>query len=324
MLQSSCTLVPGSRMPLSIEFSPSDPDLIRFAAANRQEISDLLLRHGALLFRGFDVGQDSFASFVDCLSSERLNYVYRSTPRKSVADRVFTATIYPANREIPMHCENAYQRDWPMRLSFFCAQPAPKGGETPLADVARVTKRIGPKLVEEFRVRRVRYIRNYRTGVDLPWTEVFQTKSRADVELYCQQHGIELTWGRKTDELRTMQICQGTAIHPVLDIELWFNQAHLFHVSALGPESEKDLIDIFGPDGLPRNASYGDGEAISRQDLELIREAFDRETIQFRWQKGDVLLVDNMQVAHGRRSYVGERTVLVAMSDPFSLAACRT
>jgi hypothetical protein len=99
-------------------------------------------------------------------------------------------------------------------------------------------------------------------------------------------------------------------------MELWFNQAHLFHVSSLGSEFAEDMIDIFGLEGLPRNAVYGDGEAIASKDLELIRAAFAKEAVAFSWQKNDVLLVDNMQVAHGRRSYVGTRTVLVAMSDP--------
>jgi hypothetical protein len=42
--------------------------------------------------------------------------------------------------------------------------------------------------------------------------------------------------------------------------------------------------------------------------------AFAREATVFSWQENDVLLLDNMQVAHGRRSYIGERRVLVAMS----------
>ncbi|CAM5231048.1 hypothetical protein SANTM175S_04757 [Streptomyces antimycoticus] len=33
------------------------------------------------------------------------------------------------------------------------------------------------------------------------------------------------------------------------------------------------------------------------------------------WHTGDLLLIDNMLVAHGRRPYTGTRRVLVAMSD---------
>jgi len=33
------------------------------------------------------------------------------------------------------------------------------------------------------------------------------------------------------------------------------------------------------------------------------------------WRTGDVLLVDNVLLAHGRRPFTGDRRVLVAMSD---------
>ena len=88
----------------------------------------------------------------------------------------------------------------------------------------------------------------------------------------------------------------------------------MFHVSSLGRDAEQDAVDIFGIDGVPRNAFYGDGEPIASRDLERIRTAFAKEATAFSWQANDVLILDNMQVAHGRRSYMGERRVLVAMS----------
>jgi alpha-ketoglutarate-dependent taurine dioxygenase len=315
-----CQLHGNSRVPRLVEFSEGDPELLNLINGRKAEISGLLLQYGGLLFRGFNVSQDTFGRIVDSLGSGRLNYVYRSTPRETVADRVFTSTIYPADREIPLHCENAYQRAWPMHIAFLCVKPSLKGGETPLADVIEVTQRIGPELLERFRRRGVRYVRNYRDGIDLPWAEVFQSSSRSEVERFCRENDIDFAW-RSDEELRTSQICHGTAIHPQLKIELWFNQAHLFHVSSLGRDAERDAIDIFGIDGLPRNAFYGDGEPIASQDLELIRKAFANEATVFSWQEKDLLVLDNMQVAHGRRSYIGERRVLVAMSGLYGESA---
>lgn len=310
-------LLDGSRLPLLIEPPADSDDLLRFAVLYGDEIKRLLLTYGAILLRDFRVNTEIFGTFTDALFGGLLNYVYRSTPRDAVADRIYTATSYPANRLIPLHCESSYQLDWPMNLAFHCAQPASSGGETPLADMLRVTERIGPSLVGRFRRRGVRYVRNYSAKIDLPWTEVFQTENRADVERFCRESDIELTWG-DDDELRTIQVCQATATHPVLGVEVWFNQAHLFHVSGLGPEMEATMMEVFGLEKLPRNAFYGDGEAIDFADIRQIGACFASEAVMFSWKQGDILLIDNMQVAHGRQSYTGSRRVLVTMGQCYS------
>src|SRR6202007_875244 len=108
---------------------------------------------------------------------------------------VYSATEYPAELPIPLHNENSYQRDWPTRILFFCMYPADGGGgETPLARTANVTRRIDPALLARFRKRGVKYIRNYRPGLDLSWQTVFQSESKSEVEEYCRTHDIECNW----------------------------------------------------------------------------------------------------------------------------------
>ncbi|MFM9445922.1 TauD/TfdA family dioxygenase [Streptomyces acidiscabies] len=41
-----------------------------------------------------------------------------------------------------------------------------------------------------------------------------------------------------------------------------------------------------------------------------------------RWQRGDIMLVDNIRVAHGREPFQGDREVLVAMGDPVERKDC--
>lgn len=285
---------------------------------HRAAFQALLARAGGVLFRGFGVTEAEFAAVVGALC-EPLPYVYRSTPRTEVGARIYTATEYPAGREIPMHCENAYQRDWPLRLFFFCDQTARRGGETPLADVARVTAALDPVLVDRFERKRVMYVRNYRPGLDLPWQTVFQTSERSEVERYCAAHDIAWEW-LDGDALRTRQVCDALATHPVTGQRTWFNQAHLFHVSSL-PDAVRDaMLAVYAPDELPRHALFGDGSPIDEADLAQIRAAFAAHTVAFPWHTGDVLMLDNMAFAHGRRPFEGERRVLVAMGDACSQA----
>jgi alpha-ketoglutarate-dependent taurine dioxygenase len=294
------------------------PDLVQ---QHRVALDALLARAGGVLFRGFGVTEAAFAEVVGALC-EPLPYVYRSTPRTEVGARIYTATEYPAAREIPMHCENAYQRDWPMRLFFFCDQTARRGGETPLADMDRVTEALDPALVDRFARKRVMYVRNYRPGLDLPWQTVFQTTERGEVERYCDAHGIAWEW-LAGDSLRTRQVCDALATHPVTGRLVWFNQAHLFHVSSLPAAVRDAMLTVYAADERPRHAHFGDGSPIDEVDLAGIRDTFAAHSVMFPWQAGDVLILDNMAFAHGRRPFEGERRVLVAMGDAVSRARAR-
>jgi alpha-ketoglutarate-dependent taurine dioxygenase len=289
------------------------PDLIR---SHRDEIDALIDHHGGILLRGFRIEEREFVETVAALCNP-LPYVYRSTPRTAVGAGVYTATEYPANQTIPVHCENAYQRDWPLRLVLLCDRPATRHGETPLADVARATAAIPPGVLRRFHDLGVMYVRNYRPGLDLPWQTVFQTEARGEVERYCDAHDIAWEW-RDGDALRTRQVCHAVVAHPRTGRPLWFNQAHLFHVSSLAPAVRDALLSVYGPDELPRNAAFGDGSPIDPADLDAVRAAFDAHTMTFPWHRGDVLALDNMAIAHGRRPFEGPRRVLVAMGNAYS------
>jgi len=312
------TLILGRKLPLLAHAVKPHLDLAEWIRHNRDSVEFYLLEHGGILFREFDLSDPkAFERVVDSVSTEALDYVYRSTPRTALGNKIYTATEYPPKQNIPLHNESAYQRDWPMRLLFYCVQPAKEGGETVIADMLKVTARIDPKIREAFVGKRVMYVRNYGSGLDLSWQTVFQTENKAEVEQYCRDHEIALEW-RPDDCFRTRQSCHVMASHPETGAYLWFNQAHLFHVSSLEPKPRAALLAVFRQEDLPRNAYYGDGSPLEEEMLEHIREAFRSETISFPWQAGDVLLVDNMLVAHGRNSFQGPRKVLVAMTDSYS------
>jgi alpha-ketoglutarate-dependent taurine dioxygenase len=210
----------------------------------------------------------------------------------------------------------AYSRHWPTKIGFYCVQPAQQGGETPIADSRKVFQRINPTIREKFIQKQVMYVRNYGNGLDLPWQNVFQTTDKSEVEKYCHNHAIEFEWYGQ-DCLRTRQICQAVAKHPKTSEMVWFNQAHLFHVSNLNPSMREGLLAGFKEEELPRNAYYGDGSPIETSVLDEIREIYQQESITFTWQAGDVLLLDNMLVCHGRNPFVGSRKVLAGMAEPF-------
>ncbi|WP_170113173.1 TauD/TfdA family dioxygenase [Ahniella affigens] len=288
-------------------------DLVTWAVAHQELLERLLLRHGALVFQGFKInGSTHFEQLIAKLyQRELLEYTNRSTPRTQVKGRIYTSTEYPPDETIPLHNENAYTSAWPSRVFFFCMTPSSQGGETTIADSRRVLARISPATRARFERLGVRYVRNYGV-LDLPWHEVFQTHDKGEVESFCHQRGISCTW-QSDGGLRTEEVCQATTVHPVTGESVWFNQAHLFHVSSLKSDVRDALVDSMPESAWPRNAYYGDGSAIEPDVLAEIRQAFDAETVARPWQAGDVLLVDNVLAAHGRKPFTGTRKVLVGM-----------
>lgn len=307
-------LFPAEDRVWLIEAQDPGASPLGFARRERERIRALLRTHGAVLLRGFGVGDAAaFEDLVLVFHDRMLDYRYGSSPRTRTLRNVFTSTEYPASQVIPLHNEMSYTTEWPRTIWFFSEICATAGGETPLADSHRVFDAIPQDVRERFLRHGVRYVRNYTDTFDLRWQQVFQTTSREEVERYCASRGIRCEW--IGEDLRTMEVCQAAWRHPDDGRWLWMNQAHLFHVSHLEPGLRALMEESYAPDELPRNATFGDGSPIPDDDLEAVRAAYRTHQLAFPWQPLDVLLVDNLGMAHGRGTFEGARRVLVAMGE---------
>jgi len=301
-------------MPRLIEPTSFGESICAAGQDLRTRIESILNREGAVLLRGFGVSEIAeFQRFAQSFGHPLLNYDFASTPRSVVSGGVYSSTEYPAHQHIPLHNEQSYALDWPMKIWFHCVLPAAEGGETPIADSRTIFRRIPAPIRERFNDGLL-YIRNYG-DFDLPWERVFNTNDRASVEAYCAANAIRWQWNADGG-LKTMQCCQGLAVHPVTGDMLWFNQAHLFHISNQDADVRETLEDLFAPDELPRNVFFADGSTIEDSILNDVRAIYEEEQIVFPWQAGDVLMLDNMLMAHGRTPFKGPRKIIVAMAEP--------
>ncbi len=162
------------------------------------------------------------------------------------------------------------------------------------------------------------YVRNYTEGLDVSWQEFFRTTDKAVVENYCYQAKIDFEWQANND-LRTRKIRPAISLHPKTGESVFFNQLQLHHISCLDSTTRSSLLSMFEKENLPRNVYYGDGSPIEDSVIKEIRAVYQQATIKFPWQQGDVLMLDNMLIAHGRNSYVGSRKIVVAMGEMFQL-----
>jgi alpha-ketoglutarate-dependent taurine dioxygenase len=312
------SLVNGGDLPMLVEPAAPAVDLMAWAAANRSLLEEKLQRHGGILFRGFGLREpEDLEAFISAVSGRALEYRERSSPRHAVKGNIYTSTDHPPSEPIFLHNENSYQKEWPLKIFFFCRQAPERGGETPIADVRKVLARLSQEVVDRFSTRHWMYVRNFGDGFGLPWQAVFQDADKEAIERHCQDRGIEIEW-KEGDRLRTRAIRRALVRHPKTGEVVWFNHATFFHVSTLAANIRDALLAEFADGELPANSYYGDGLPIEPEVLEQLREAYRAEAVSFPWQEGDLLMLDNMLVAHGRAAYAGPRQILVGMAEPVS------
>ena len=75
------------------------------------------------------------------------------------------------------------------------------------------------------------------------------------------------------------------------------------------PEKYKSL---YKEDETPFNTTHADGSNISQLELDTIRQSLWTHAKAHEWKAGDLLVLDNHAVAHGRMAFpVGDRRKLV-------------
>lgn len=302
--------------PLVVEPTVEGLDLITWAGNNRDFTETHLPRHGALLFRNFNAPDiDQFNQFITATSREPMDYHEGASPRTQISGNIYTSTEYPADQPIFLHNELSYRHTFPLKIFFCCMTPATENGATPIADVRKIYQRIDPAVRERFAKKGWMLVRNFGDGFGLSWQKVFHTTDQADVAEYCRASGIEFEW-KDNNRLRIRQVRPCVAEHPTTHEPVWFNHVTFFHVSTLPAIMRDELLAQFDEDDLPTNTYYGDGSAIEPAVLDEIRAAYDQETVRFPWQRGDLLMLDNMLAAHGREPFRGSRRIVVGMSDP--------
>jgi alpha-ketoglutarate-dependent taurine dioxygenase len=287
-------------------------DLAAWLRSERDRVERDLLTHGAVLFRGF--GVESAAEFqrVATALGELVEYAEPSTPRGQYMENVYVSSEFPSYYTIPPHGELSYTHIWPRKALFFCKLPSRTGGQTPLADARTVLARLDDDVRERFLSKGIMYVRNYGDGFVLPWQEVFKTDSRDEVEAYCRANEPMTCEWLGGDRLRTRQVRPAFATHPDTGETVWFNQVHIFHTASLGAAVKARLLEELGEDNLPVHARFGDGEPIPDSDIEHIIDTYRECSIAFDWQRGDVMVNDNLLFAHGRNAFEGDREIIAS------------
>lgn len=296
-----------------VEATVAGASLPKWMNDNRALVDEWLLQYGGILFRGFNANNTNWSQQIaDAFSGQQVRYFDQTSPRSAVTGSLYTSTEHPADQVIHMHNELSYSFQWPLHIMFSCITPAQEYGETPLADTRQVWAALSEATKKQFLEKGVMYVRNMRNSMGLSWQQVFQTTDKQEVETHFAKNGIQFKWIGE-DHLRTQWVRPAVQVHPVSGEQTWFNHC-FFYNEHLMDEAMRKVLSAGGE--LPFNTYYGTGEPVEKETIEEIAAAFEANKIMFPWQKGDLVLLDNLLMAHGRNHFTGERKILVSMFNP--------
>jgi len=308
--------------PQLIEAMEPDLDPVAWATSLREPLYALLRRHGALLFRGF--GVRSAAQFEQMAQAlvPSLHGDYGDLPREQQGQRIYHSTPYPQDRMILFHNESSHLTSWPRKQMFYCERIS-EGGATPLADGRELLAALPAHWREALERRGLSYVRTFIDRIDVGWREFFHTDRRDEVERQCAEAGMQCRWLADGSPQLSSR-CAAIVRHPETGEAVLFNQIQLHHPAFLENALRDDLLNLVGDGRLPRNVVYGDGEPLEDELVSLLGELYERCALRFAWRAGDVLLLDNMLMAHARDPFSGPRKIVVAMGEMMTRAALQT
>lgn len=301
--------------------------------ASKGLFNDLLSKHGAVLLRGLDVlDPDSLAEIIKTIGSNSHAVFFEqngSTAQRTEINSVLsTANEGPATRVLYQHNEFSRFFSYPSILFFVCTKFNAEGGETPLVHGGEYFERLFKEYPEEIKklAKKGLYFEQtwpLVTDNNTSWSDRFcfgrhlnkesedieEQKKKAEV-LVKSKVSTEFEWDsennlvvhQRTDPIRLYEPSLGDELYPV-----FFNSIATYYA---------DIKYNLSGHRKTKPLKYNDGEIIPEAFLDAVLEASVDLSFKHEWREGDVVIIDNYQVSHGREPWRnGERKVLVSMWD---------
>jgi alpha-ketoglutarate-dependent taurine dioxygenase len=293
---------------------PADRPLPLLAAAVAGVIEESLPASGGVLFRMLPLAtRTDFERLVTALGYESFAYRGGIAVRKNDSDVTLAASDEDHRVTLSPHNEMAYLAEYPRKIFFFCESPADEGGEVPVNDIRETKKIIPQHVLETFRSRGIRYQRRLAPTTSpgaMGWPDTFGTGDKGLIEKRLRATNCHYQWD--SDELSYHYDRPAFVPHPGTGEELWFNQVTELHCSywRAHPGFPRDLP----AQAYPATTAYGDGTPIDEDQISSLRGALWRTARAVRMRTGDVLVLDNQVLAHGRLAFAGRRRHYVALT----------
>ncbi|MDQ1018914.1 TauD/TfdA family dioxygenase [Streptomyces afghaniensis] len=254
----------------------------------------LLAGAGHLLLRDFSPTMDDFNKLVQRCSG-RITLDPARTFYGDVAQNVDSGVD-----ALGLHIENGATPSPPDLLWFHCVRAASRGSRTTVCDGQRVWDRLGPDDRALFGDRQVVYSRRVSEEHWRPFIAFSLNDGRGAAEV-------------TPDDLRHLPGTESTTVTEHADGSITYAYRTYAAHTTRWSDRMAWANSIFGPsyNYEPPDIRFADGGEIPSDALDRLRKVTEDVTEEIDWRDGDVVLIDNSRVMHGRRAILDSNRMIV-------------
>jgi len=263
-------------------------------------IDQQLQNDGYCVISGLSPSLDDFSELIYRMCST----VTFDPARNTSADSI--QKVDAGTDAIGLHIENGNTPNVPQLVGFYCRRAASKGSQTTLCDGAALLD----AMPEQLKAKLLAPMTVTRTFPEHLWKAylvqehpLLQCAEQVTIEHLEQM--MAMMPGQSGELLANDSLRYSLDIHPVRTSA--YSHRACFANALLGPSFSYEK-PVYTPHS---------GEGIAAETLELLAEAAEEITEEIHWHDGDIVLIDNWRVMHGRRKIIDaeNRELFIGMGN---------
>ncbi|KAI0011333.1 Clavaminate synthase-like protein [Xylariaceae sp. FL0662B] len=326
----------GTTIPLALRPSTDNntvPDLddvvetVKSLQAQGGIFTKKLALHGTLLFRGLPIhNADEFSKFVHAFGYKPHEIIGIVVERPLLATNVAPANESPKEVLIYNHNESPQVPHAPEYIFFYGHRVPEEGGETPISSSLELFHRAQqeiPEFIDQLAKKGIlsrvtyKFDKQYDGGSTLK--QAFgkeiedgddEPTKRAKIEAQIARYGRGkyTTWEWTDDGVVLTHKLPVIRTQPDTGLPTLFTGLAAYYRNVqINTGARKNITQQL----------FGDGTPIPEKYLAHLAKITDEISVLHKWERGDVLVFDNIIAQHGRHPWEGEQSDRVIMASLF-------
>ncbi|TVY56775.1 Clavaminate synthase-like protein [Lachnellula cervina] len=326
----------GTLIPLALcPSTPNDAEIsldtvvetVKALQAKEGLLTQKLARHGTLLFRGLPIhNAEDFSKFAHAFGYKPHEIIGIVVNRPILAPNVAPANEAPKEVLIYNHNESPQVPHAPEYIFFYSHRAPAKGGETPISSSLELFHRAQqeiPEFVEELSKKGILSKVTYKVGKEYEGGSTLQQafgkefkegddeatkRKKIEAQIARYGRGKHTTWEWTDDGVILTHRLPAIRTQPETKLPTLFTGLAAYYKYLHSNNTARKNVT---------SQLFGDGTPIPEKYLEHLAKITEEIRVLHKWQRGDVLVYDNIIAQHGREPWEGEQSDRVVLASLF-------